>query len=203
MAVFAHKNDKSKFNLGNESDLSGIGDGTTFNAIKTINGLLGNKQNSTDNSLNTSSKTVVGAINELKSGVDNRYTKAQVDSALGSKQNSTDNSLQTSSKTIVGAINELRGATVKTLFNQVINQTTNVLFEANSMYLIFYGQNVNGNISSIGIAYEHTNANTVNPWIELVGNVGNVFSNLPSSGLLQGLYPKSGYYIQVCIIKIN
>ena len=37
MSVFAHKADKSKFNLGNESDLSGIGDGTTFNAIKTLN----------------------------------------------------------------------------------------------------------------------------------------------------------------------
>ena len=36
MSVFAHKNDKSKFNLGNESDLTGIGDGTPFNAIKAV-----------------------------------------------------------------------------------------------------------------------------------------------------------------------
>ena len=37
MSVFAHKTDKSKFNLGNESDLTGIGDGTPFNAIKKVN----------------------------------------------------------------------------------------------------------------------------------------------------------------------
>lgn len=37
MSVFAHKADKSKFNLGNESDLSGIGDGTAFNAIEYLN----------------------------------------------------------------------------------------------------------------------------------------------------------------------
>lgn len=37
MSVFAHKNDKSKFDLGNEADLTGIGDGTPFGAIKEIN----------------------------------------------------------------------------------------------------------------------------------------------------------------------
>lgn len=37
MSVFAHKADKSKFNLGNESDLTGIGDGTPFNGIKFLN----------------------------------------------------------------------------------------------------------------------------------------------------------------------
>lgn len=40
MSVFAHKADKSKFNLGNESDLTGIGDGTPFNAIKTLKDML-------------------------------------------------------------------------------------------------------------------------------------------------------------------
>lgn len=34
--VFAHKSDKSKFNLGDESDLEGIGDGTAFGAIKYV-----------------------------------------------------------------------------------------------------------------------------------------------------------------------
>ena len=37
MSVFAHKADKGKFNLGNEADLEGIGDGTPFGAIKEIN----------------------------------------------------------------------------------------------------------------------------------------------------------------------
>ena len=36
MNAFAHKDDKSKINLGNESDLTGIGDGTAFGAIKAI-----------------------------------------------------------------------------------------------------------------------------------------------------------------------
>lgn len=37
MNAFAHKDDKGKINLGNESDLTGIGDGTAFGAIKAIN----------------------------------------------------------------------------------------------------------------------------------------------------------------------
>lgn len=37
MSVYAHKDDKGKFNLGNESDLTGIGDGTPFGAIKELN----------------------------------------------------------------------------------------------------------------------------------------------------------------------
>ena len=36
MNAFAHKDDKSKINLGDESDLTGIGDGTAFGAIKEI-----------------------------------------------------------------------------------------------------------------------------------------------------------------------
>ena len=69
--------------------------------------LMKSKQDKTDNSLETTSKQIVGAINELKSGVDNTYTKSQSDTALASKQDKTDNSLETTSKQIVGAINEL------------------------------------------------------------------------------------------------
>ena len=43
MNAFAHKDDKSKINLGNESDLTGIGDGTAFGAIKEINTSLTDK----------------------------------------------------------------------------------------------------------------------------------------------------------------
>lgn len=63
--------------------------------IDVINGTLtsleSNKQNKTDNTLDTTAKTVVGAINELNTD----------------KQNKTDNSLDTTAKTVVGAINEL------------------------------------------------------------------------------------------------
>lgn len=55
---------------------------------------LDTKQDKTDNNLDTTAKTIVGAINEVANDV-------------AGKQNSTDNSLDTTSKTIVGAINEV------------------------------------------------------------------------------------------------
>lgn len=57
-------------------------------------GELASLQPKTDESLQTSDKTVVGAINELKASND-------------SKQDKTDESLQTDDKTIIGGINEL------------------------------------------------------------------------------------------------
>ena len=45
MNAFAHKDDKSNINLGNESDLTGIGDGTAFGAIKAINNDLTDLKN--------------------------------------------------------------------------------------------------------------------------------------------------------------
>ena len=52
------------------------------------------KQNITDNTLTTTNKTIVGAINENLT-------------SIGTKQNQTDNTLNTTNKTIVGGINEL------------------------------------------------------------------------------------------------
>ena len=63
-----------------------------------MNTALSNKANKSDNSLNTSSKTIVGAINEIKTSVDG------ID--VSGLQSKTDNSLNTTDKTIVGAINE-------------------------------------------------------------------------------------------------
>lgn len=54
---------------------------------------VANKQNITDNTLATSVKTIVGAINENKSNID-------------LKQNKVDSALSTESKNIVGGINE-------------------------------------------------------------------------------------------------
>ena len=81
------------------------------------------KQDKTDNNLNTTAKTVVGAINELDSEVagkqeatDNNLTTSdktvvgainEIAGEVANKQNSTDNNLVTTAKTIVGAINEL------------------------------------------------------------------------------------------------
>ena len=55
-------------------------------------------QTKSDDSLNTSSKMIVGAINEIKTSIDG------ID--VSGLQSKTDNSLNTTNKTIVGAINE-------------------------------------------------------------------------------------------------
>ena len=67
---------------------------TDKTVVGAINELDSDKQDKTDNALTTTSKTVVGAINEINTEVD-------------LKQNITDNNLTTNAKTIVGAINEL------------------------------------------------------------------------------------------------
>ena len=94
--------------LENESDLSEyqtIEDTTLETTHKTIVGAINEnkdniaaKQDKTDNSLNTTAKTIVGGINE---------NKASVDSLGTSKQDETDSRLGTTSKHISGAINEL------------------------------------------------------------------------------------------------
>lgn len=78
-----------------------------------------------DNSLITTNKTIVGAINELsesseETDLSNYYQKTEIDTKLGEKLNIStynidkptfqlkeDNNLNTSNKTIVGAINEI------------------------------------------------------------------------------------------------
>lgn len=66
-------------------------------------GLTENKQDKFDEKLNTSDKTVVGAINDLN--------ERTLDLGVN-KQNKTDYDLKTSDKTVVGAINELNTAIV-------------------------------------------------------------------------------------------
>ena len=83
------------------SDDADVGDiNGNMDSIDTlIKELYDDKQDATDNSLNTTSKDVVGAINEL----------------LTDKQPITDNTLNTTAKTVPGAINELQKYTRKTL----------------------------------------------------------------------------------------
>ena len=76
-----------------------------------INDLNNNKQAKVDNNLTTTSKEVVGAINENKANVDSLDTRVEsVENGLNLKQNITDNTLKTTAKTIVGAINELKNS---------------------------------------------------------------------------------------------
>lgn len=65
------------------------------NAINELNTKTNNKQDKTDNNLETSSKQVVGAINELNTKLNN-------------KQDKVDNTLTTTNKQIVNAINEIK-----------------------------------------------------------------------------------------------
>lgn len=66
------------------------------------------KQNKTDPSLNTTNKTVVGAINELNTQVTtNTSNIGTLTNELPLKQDKTDPMLATTNKTVVGAINEL------------------------------------------------------------------------------------------------
>lgn len=79
-----------------------------------------NLQSKTDELLETTDKTIVGAINELKDSSDTISSelsnKADI-SSVESKQDKEDNSLETTSKTIVGAINELAKNTAPDLSN--------------------------------------------------------------------------------------
>lgn len=69
-----------------------------------IRSLQDNKQSKIDERLQTTSKEVVGAINE------NHDAILTNEALIDTKQDKTDNSLQTTNKTIVGAINELKGS---------------------------------------------------------------------------------------------
>ena len=66
-----------------------------------INSLRDNKQSKIDEQLQTTSKEVVGAINE------NHNAIVTNEALIDTKQDKTDNSLETTNKTIVGAINEV------------------------------------------------------------------------------------------------
>ena len=69
--------------------------------IPAVQESIAGKQDATDNNLATTDKTVVGAINEVNTTVQNMGT------TLAGKQDATDNNLTTTDKTVVGAINEL------------------------------------------------------------------------------------------------
>lgn len=73
-------------------------------AIETINTTLGQKQNSTDGSLDTSSKTIVGAINELKSAVDEAATADDIAATYQTKALTSPVASQNTVETALSAI---------------------------------------------------------------------------------------------------
>ena len=83
-----------------------------------IRSLQDNKQSKIDEQLQTTSKEVVGAINE------NHDAIVTNEALIDTKQDKTDNALKTTNKTIVGAINELKGSAL--LYLHKINFTIEV-----------------------------------------------------------------------------
>lgn len=79
--------------------------------VGAINELNTNKQNATDNALQTTSKEITGAINEVKQTADSAQPKI-------------DNALQTSDKTVVGGINELKVSLDGEGLNQICSLNT-------------------------------------------------------------------------------
>lgn len=84
--------------------------------VDTLNAEMQTKQGKVDSSINTnaivSTKSVVGAINDISSAVstntiDIGNNRADIALLDANKQDKTDNNLETTDKTVVGAINEL------------------------------------------------------------------------------------------------
>jgi hypothetical protein len=74
-----------------------------YDIIMFFSGAIAGKQDKQDNTLETESKEIVPAINEVRQAVED----IEIPDISG-KQNITDNSLQTANKTVPGAINELQ-----------------------------------------------------------------------------------------------
>lgn len=134
--------------MGVKGELQTLDKNNLVNAINEVNK---NKQSVTDNTLKTTDKTIVGAINENKesirlSNVDINNRQFKIDSELlttskvvvgainelnKNKQNMDDSSLNTSNKSIVGAINENKGKVdsleknVTSMNSSVANLNTN------------------------------------------------------------------------------
>lgn len=94
-----------------------------------IRSLQDNKQSKIDEQLQTTSKEVVGAINE------NHDAIVTNEALIDTKQDKTDNSLQTTNKTIVGAINELKGSGGSSLL--YVHRISISFNSGNDMYDVF------------------------------------------------------------------
>lgn len=147
---------------------------TIVGAINENKGVLATKQASVDNSLSTTNKALVGAINEVNQGVSDLDT---------TKQNKNDNSLSTTSKNIVGAINEVQGIT-NTLDASKQNKNDNALTTTNKTIV--------GAINELKSDNETQNANILNKQdkhsVDLATNskeiVGAINENKESIGTL-------------------
>ena len=100
----------------------------SFSKLETEKVNLSDYQTKNDSTLETTSKTVVGAINEVKGTADGASSKAnanatEISTIKTTYQTKTDNTLGTTSKTVVGAINEVKGTADSALSKANANAT--------------------------------------------------------------------------------
>lgn len=88
----------------------------------------------------------------------------------------------------------------KIYFEGVIHENSNVTLETNSMYLFISTIDISNEWYHPYVALLYTGVKTVNR-LDIAGETS-AWSVLPTSGMIQGLYPVSGAYNHVVIIKL-
>ena len=135
---------------------------------------LSEYQTKQDNNLQTTSKQIVGAINEVNTNLSSTSSSlsSQISTLNTNKQNKSDNSLNTTSKNIVGAINELNSGKQSTLSTSnklntnYINTSSSVRFTSDT--------EINSKQDKLPTItndrYLHTNSSTgALEWVEVQG----------------------------------
>lgn len=165
--------------------------------IDQINTALENKQDKLTNPLTQSD-----VVNNLTSTSTNKPLSAYQGKLLNDfKQPINDSNLATANKTVAGAINELFNDRVKVIFKGIVTQNTNVTIEPGSGYLLYSWQDANGATDSINIFAIFSGSNNARV-TEIISKV-QIWAMIPTAGAtLVGLYPMSGFYNFVSIIKI-
>ena len=169
--------DRADSALQEHQDISGKAD-TSY-----VNNELSKKQSKTDNSLNTVSKTVVGAINELQSG---KANASYVSTELSKKQNkfadieSVSENLKLLSPASQIGINCLEGIYfyngIPTIGNTPINESDAV----NKYYVDNFHDNTKLNTSRVKAAQSTTSGDVYDVTYinSLIGNIESLLSNL-------------------------
>lgn len=90
---------------------------------------------------------------------------------------------------------------IREVCNQIITSSMNVLLDPNSAYLFASWQDVNGTVNQPCLMLLLTCASTITQ-VTIYGTPLDIWKMLPTSGLIQGIYAKGGYYNHSKIIKL-
>ena len=89
----------------------------------------------------------------------------------------------------------------KVIFEGVVHENTNAFLEINSMYLFFSMTDISGEQYNPYVAFIYTGKTHINR-LDIVGGTGGWASLPTNGGTILGLYPVSGAYNHVVIIKL-